>query len=44
LQNRQQDDILLLAGKGHEDYQVLKDETIYFDEKVIVETMLSQRQ
>jgi len=44
LQNRQQDDILLLAGKGHEDYQVLKDETIYFDEKVIVENLLSQRQ
>lgn len=40
LQNRRQDDILLLAGKGHEDYQVLKDETIYFDEKVIVQTLL----
>ena len=42
LQNRQQDDILLLAGKGHEDYQVLKDETIYFDEKVIVQSLLSK--
>lgn len=40
LQNRRQDDILLLAGKGHEDYQVLKDETIYFDEKVIVQSLL----
>lgn len=41
LQNRRQDDILLLAGKGHEDYQVLKDETIYFDEKVIVQNLLN---
>ncbi len=44
LQNRQQDDILLLAGKGHEDYQVLKDETIYFDEKVIVQSLLKKGQ
>ena len=44
LQNRRQDDILLLAGKGHEDYQVLKDETIYFDEKVIVENLMNHRQ
>ncbi len=34
------DDILLLAGKGHEDYQVLNFGTIYFDEKVIVEKLL----
>jgi len=43
LDHRQQDDILLLAGKGHEDYQVLKDETIYFDEKVIVESVLGKK-
>ncbi len=42
LQHRQPDDLLLLAGKGHEDYQVLKDETIYFDEKVIVQQALRQ--
>ena len=41
LQNRRQDDILLLAGKGHEDYQVLKDETIYFDEKAIVQKVMA---
>ena len=29
-------DILLLAGKGHEDYQVLADRTIFFDESQIV--------
>ncbi len=37
------DDILLLAGKGHEDYQVLNFGTIYFDEKVIVEKILGMK-
>ncbi len=27
------DDILLIAGKGHEDYQILKDKTIHFSDK-----------
>lgn len=36
----QSGDLLLLAGKGHEDYQVLHDETIYFDERVLVEQFL----
>lgn len=37
-------DILLLAGKGHEDYQVLSFGTICFDEKEIVSTLLEKRQ
>jgi UDP-N-acetylmuramoyl-L-alanyl-D-glutamate--2,6-diaminopimelate ligase len=40
LENAGEGDILLLAGKGHEDYQVLADETIYFDEKVLVQQLL----
>lgn len=36
------DDIVLLAGKGHEPYQVLKDRTIPFDERDIVEELLRE--
>jgi UDP-N-acetylmuramoyl-L-alanyl-D-glutamate--2,6-diaminopimelate ligase len=36
------DDILLLAGKGHETYQVLKDRTIPFDERDVVEELLRE--
>ena len=42
LKNAQPGDILLLAGKGHEDYQVLDYGTINFDEKVIVAQLLGE--
>ena len=42
LENARKDDVLLLAGKGHEDYQVLRDETVYFDEKVLVGQLLAE--
>ncbi len=35
-------DIVLLAGKGHEDYQVLKDRTVDFVEKDIVARILGK--
>lgn len=36
LDNAKAEDIILLAGKGHETYQILKDRTIVFDEREIV--------
>jgi len=33
----QKDDIILIAGKGHENYQILKNQKIYFDDKKIAE-------
>ena len=38
----QENDIILLAGKGHETYQVLKDRTIPFDEKEIVQELIRE--
>jgi len=31
----EKDDIVLIAGKGHEDYQILNDKTIHFDDRKI---------
>jgi len=36
-------DIVLLAGKGHENYQVLKNKTIHFDDKEETEECLRSR-
>ena len=30
------EDVILIAGKGHENYQILKDRTIHFDDKEVV--------
>lgn len=37
----EKDDIILLAGKGHETYQILGNTTIHFDEREIVKKLLS---
>lgn len=38
----QKNDIIVLAGKGHETYQILKDGTIHLDEREVVKDALSQ--
>ncbi len=40
LNHARKDDIVLLAGKGHETYQILADRTISFDEREIVHKLL----
>lgn len=40
LDHAEKDDIILLAGKGHETYQILADRTIVFDEREIVHKLL----
>jgi UDP-N-acetylmuramoyl-L-alanyl-D-glutamate--2,6-diaminopimelate ligase len=37
-------DIVLIAGKGHEDYQILKDRTIHFDDTEVAEKYLRERE
>lgn len=41
LDHAKKDDIILLAGKGHETYQILSDRTIIFDEREIVRKLLN---
>ncbi len=40
VRNAKENDIILLAGKGHETYQILRDKTIHFDEREVVKEAL----
>ena len=37
------EDIVLIAGKGHEDYQILKDKVINFDDRKIAYKLLKEK-
>ena len=37
------DDVVLIAGKGHESYQIFKDKTIHFDDRETARDILIQR-
>ena len=39
----QPDDIVVILGKGHEDYQILKDKTIHFDDKEVAREAVAAR-
>jgi UDP-N-acetylmuramoyl-L-alanyl-D-glutamate--2,6-diaminopimelate ligase len=38
------DDIVVIAGKGHEDYQLVGSQRLDFDDRVVVRELLGQRQ
>ncbi len=40
IQEARPGDVVLIAGKGHETYQVLKDQTIAFDDRVVAREVL----
>jgi len=40
LASAEPDDIVIIAGKGHETYQVFKDETVEFDDRAVVRNWL----
>lgn len=44
IKEAKKDDIIVLAGKGHETYQILADRTIHLDEREIVAEALKERQ
>ena len=41
MENAKKGDIIILAGKGHETYQILKDKTIHFDEREVIAEVLA---
>lgn len=42
MENAQENDVIILAGKGHETYQILNDGTIEFDERKIVREVFDE--
>ncbi|MBE7065123.1 MAG: UDP-N-acetylmuramoyl-L-alanyl-D-glutamate--2,6-diaminopimelate ligase [Ruminococcaceae bacterium] len=40
--NAQPGDVIILAGKGHETYQIFKDKTVHFDEREVVAQVLAE--
>lgn len=43
IENGRKGDVIVIAGKGHETYQILKDKTIHFDEREIVSELLKDK-
>lgn len=42
IMNAKTGDVIVLAGKGHETYQILKDETIHFDEREVISDIIKE--
>ena len=42
IEHAQPKDVIILAGKGHETYQIFKDKTIHFDEREVVAEILEE--
>ena len=42
IKNAQPGDVIILAGKGHETYQIFKDKTVHFDEREVVREALEE--
>lgn len=41
IQRAKEGDIVLIAGKGHENYQIIKDEIVEFDDKLVAKEILN---
>ena len=44
IQNGQPGDVIVLAGKGHEDYQEIKGKKYPMDERIIIQDILQEMQ
>ena len=43
IETAKKDDIVLIAGKGHEDYQIIGTQKFHFSDKEIAEAYLTKR-
>lgn len=43
IENARENDIILLAGKGHETYQILPSGTIHFDEREVIAEIFGEK-
>lgn len=43
IENHRKDDLIILCGKGHEDYQIIGHEKVHMDEREIVAQILEKR-
>lgn len=43
IENAQDDDVIIIAGKGHENYQIFKDRTIFFDDREVARNLIKER-
>ena len=43
IENHRKDDLIILCGKGHEDYQIIGHEKVHMDEREIVAEILQKR-
>ena len=44
IDNARENDVIILAGKGHETYQILNTGTIHFDEREVVREILGMEE
>jgi len=44
IQSAKKDDVIVIAGKGHEDYQILKDRIIHFDDVEVAKKYLQEEE
>ncbi|NMB97028.1 MAG: UDP-N-acetylmuramoyl-L-alanyl-D-glutamate--2,6-diaminopimelate ligase, partial [Clostridiaceae bacterium] len=42
IEHAQSNDVIVIAGKGHETYQIFKDKTIHFDDREVVREILNE--
>ena len=43
IENAVEDDVIVIAGKGHENYQIIGDKTLHFSDQEVAEAYLTKK-